>query len=333
MHIYQIESNFGLNNLKRSERDEKELGPQEVRLKMDSISLNFRDLLMVKGLYNPRQPLPLIPCSDAAGKIIEIGSEVNDWKVGDAVMPSFFANYEDGLATKQKLSQTLGGPLDGTLRESMVLPERGLIRQPKGWTHAESSTIPCAMLTAWSALHSGDKLETVLIQGTGGVSIAALQLAKSLGAKVIATSSSDEKLERLKELGADEVINYKTQTNWGKQVKSLTNGVGVDVVVEVGGAGTLEQSLRAVCVGGCIAMIGVLSGVKSEVNLTSILMRHIRVQGIIVGHKKGMLDLVSHLETTDIRPIISDRFSFDDAVGAFHHMEAAKHFGKIVVNM
>lgn len=331
MHIYQIENNFGLNNLRASERDEKPVGPKEVRLEIEAVSLNFRDLLMVKGLYNPRQPLPLIPCSDAGGTISEIGSEVQNWKVGDAIMPSFFANYEDGLPTKQKLSQTLGGPLDGTLRESMVLPERCLIRQPRGWTHAESSTIPCAMLTAWSALHSGDKLESVLVQGTGGVSIAALQLAKSLGAKVIATSSSDEKLERLKELGADEVINYKTQKNWGKEVKSLTNGVGVDVVVEVGGAGTLEQSLTAVCVGGCIAMIGVLSGVQSEINLIPILMRQVRVQGIIVGHKKSMLELVAHLETTDIRPIISDRFSFEDTVDAFRHMEAAKHFGKIVI--
>ncbi len=286
MQIYQIESEFGVNNLKRAERDRLPLGEDEVRLEIDSISLNFRDLLMVKGLYNPRQPLPLIPCSDAAGTIIEIGSAVKAWKVGDVAIPSFFSNYETGLPTKEKLSQTLGGPLDGTLRESMVLPERALLRPPKNWTLAQASTLPCATLSAWSALKSGDKLDSVLVQGSGGVSIAALQLAKSLGARVIATSSSDKKLERLKALGADELINYRSNKDWGKEVKTLTNGVGVDIVVEVGGAGTLEQSLKAVCVGGTIAMIGVLSGVQSEVNLIPILMRQIRIQGIIVGHKE-----------------------------------------------
>lgn len=332
MNVYQITESFGLKNLRKAKREERPLGEHEIRMQVSAVSLNYRDLLMVQGKYNSKQPLPLIPCSDGAGVICEIGSAVRDWQIGDAITTCFFSDYQEGQPTKEKLASSLGGPLEGTLRERIILSEKGIVRQPKGWTHAESATLPCAALTAWKGLHAGKgPAERVLIQGTGGVSIAALQLAKSLGMTVIMTSSCDEKLKRAKALGADFLINYRSQPAWGKEVKKLTNGIGVDLIIEVGGANSLKESLIAIRPGGTISMIGILGGTHSKLNLIPVLMQQVRIQGIIVGSQKNHKDLIRHLDTTSIRPVISDRFSFDDIIPAFEHLRSAKHFGKIVI--
>lgn len=336
MRVLEIRAQFGLDNLQFTEREVGEPGPGEVLLEMKAASLNFRDLLTIQGFYNPRQPLPLIPCSDGVGEVIALGEGVNSEMMGKRVLPLFAQRWLSGEPTKEKLMSTLGGPLDGVLREKMILSAESLVEVPDYLSDEEAACLPCAALTAWSALiaQGGVKAgDEVLTLGTGGVSLFALQFAKMAGAKVIITSSSDEKLHRAIELGADEVINYRKDAKWGKVVKERTDGRGVDHVIEVGGAGTLAQSLRAVRIGGTISLIGVLSGGLQEINVIPILMQNIRVQGVIVGHKEMFEDMNRAMEVHKIRPVVDQVFSLDEVPEAFDRMAEGAHFGKICVRI
>ncbi|HQN97691.1 MAG TPA: NAD(P)-dependent alcohol dehydrogenase, partial [Thermoanaerobaculales bacterium] len=270
MRAIEIRGGFGLDNLQLGERPDPAPGPGEVLLRMRAVSLNYRDLMTVEGSYNPRQPLPLVPCSDGVGEVAAVGEGVSRVAVGDRVATLFSQGRMGGRPTVEELRATLGGPLDGTLAELMVLPERGVIRVPEHLSDAEAATLPCAALTAWSALVEQGRVaagDTVLVQGTGGVSIFALQFAQMLGARVIVLSSSDDKLVKARRLGAWQEINYLDDPQWGKTVRELTGGVGVDHIVEVGGAGTLAQSLQAIRVGGEISLVGVLAGGASELSI------------------------------------------------------------------
>ncbi len=338
MRCYVIADGFGLENLKLVERAPPQPGPYEVRVAVRAVSLNYRDLMMARGHYNPRQPLPLVPCSDGAGDVIAVGPSVTRFKVGDRVAGCFFQSWASRPVPRDKaaIRSSLGGPIDGMLAEEICLHEEGVVRAPADLSYAETATLPCAALTAWSALISQGRLtssDTLLVQGTGGVALFALTFAKSVGARVIITSSSDEKLAKARALGADETINYVQQPKWGKAVRALTDGVGADHVLELGGAGTLAQSLEAVRSGGQVSMIGVLTGGAGQINLTPILMRNIRVQGVLVGPRTDFEAMNRAIEHNKIRPVISDTFAFSEAKAAFEHMAAAKHFGKICISL
>jgi NADPH:quinone reductase-like Zn-dependent oxidoreductase len=336
MRVFEIQDSFGLDSLMLADRAEPAPGPGQVKLEMRAASLNYRDLLMTLGHYNPKQPLPLIPCSDGVGEVVEAGEGVTRVAVGDRVATSFFQTWIDGPPAMAKLRGTLGGPLDGTLAETMVLGEEGVVRVPEHLSDCEAATLPCAGLTAWSALVEQGSVgpgDTVLVQGTGGVSIFALQIARLLGARVIVTSSSDAKLERARELGAWQTINYSDDPVWGKTAREMTGGVGVDHVVEVGGAGTLEQSVAAVRVGGQVSVIGVLSGVSSELNIIPVLMQNLRLQGILVGSRESFVRMNRAVETHRLRPVIDRVFGFSEVPAALRHMASGRHFGKICVSI
>jgi len=325
---------FGLENLTLVDRPDPEPGPGQVLLRVRARSLNFRDLLMVRGKYNPKMPLPVVPLSDGVGEVVAVGDGVERAKVGDRVSPIFAQRWIAGTPTKTELRSTLGGPLDGTLRELMVCSEEAVVPVPEHLSDEEGATLPCAALTAWSALVEQGGVapgDTVLVQGTGGVSVFALQLATMLGARVIATSSRDDKLERAKELGASELINYKSTPEWGKAARALTDGRGVDHVVEVGGAGTLEQSIRATKPGGTISLIGVLAGGAAPVNLTPVLMQNIRIQGVLVGHRQGFENMNRAIAHHRLRPVVDRVFPFAEAREAMQHLASQKHLGKVCI--
>ena len=332
MHVYVLENAFGLENLHHIERDTPKPGQGQVLVRVRAVSLNYRDLLVTKGLYNPRMPLPRVPCSDAAGEVVAISEGVATVRVGDRVCGTFFQNWVDGPVTDAAARTTLGGDLDGVLSEYVLLSERGVIQCPKSLSFEEASTLPCAALTVWNALTTDFDVrgKTVLLQGTGGVSIFSLQFAKSLGARVLITSGNDAKLARAIEMGADAGVNYKTNPDWDKWAKQQTEGAGVGLVVEVGGPGTLDRSVRAVKYGGRITLIGVLAG-GSSFNPTPLLMRNICLQGIFVGSRSMFEAMNRHIESTKIKPIIDKVFPFADAPAAFRHLESAAHFGKVVI--
>ncbi len=325
---------WGVENLVLAERPEPRAGAGQALVRMRAASLNYRDLLMVRGEYNPKQRLPLVPCSDGCGEVVAVGEGVTRAAVGDRVCPTFHQRWIAGEPTRELLRGTLGGPLDGTLAELMVVDEQGLVRPPEHLSDEEAATLPCAALTAWNALVTEGRVtaaDTVLVQGTGGVSIFALQLAVLSGARVIVTSSRDEKLARARELGAWEAINYREQPGWGARAAELTGGRGVDLVVEVGGAGTLEQSLRAVRPGGTIALIGVLSGATTELRLNSVLMRKIRVQGIIVGPRESFEAMNRAVAHRRLRPVVDRVFPLAEVRAAFDHLASGRHFGKVCI--
>jgi NADPH:quinone reductase-like Zn-dependent oxidoreductase len=325
---------FGLENLALVEREEPRPGPNEVVVRFHAASLNFRDLMFVKGVYNPRAKLPSIPLSDGAGEVVEIGSEVSQWKTGDHVCPIFNQSWLDGRPSLQKNRATLGaGDRDGVAREYGAFNENGLVRIPEHLSFEEAATLPCAGVTAWHALVESGQLragETVLTLGTGGVSIFALQFSKMHGAAVISTSSSVEKLNRARELGANETINYKLTPDWDKEVSRLTNNIGVDHVVEVGGTGTLSKSVNSVRVGGHVALIGVLAS-GGDFDPRRILMKGVRLQGIFVGSRQMFEDMNSAIEVDRMKPVISKIFAFEELPEALKYMEAGSHFGKIVL--
>lgn len=334
MRAYEIRDAFGLEHLVPTERPDPTPGPFQVRMRVQATSLNFRDLLMVKGQYNPRQKLPLIPCSDGAGVVDAIGPGVTRCKVGDRVMGAFSQGWLAGEPTRAKLATTLGGPLDGALADTLLLHEDGVVHTPPHLSDAEAATLPCAALTAWSALVTYGKLEageTVLVQGTGGVSMFALQFAKLLGARVIVTSSSDAKLQRARALGADEGINYASTPDWDKAARALTDGLGPHHIIEVGGANTLEKTLKCIRFGGTISAIGVLTGSASSVSLIPILMQNVRLQGILVGHREGFEHMNRAISQAKLRPVVDRVFPFAEARQAFEHMASGSHFGKLVI--
>ena len=323
---------FGIPNLKLVERPEPTAGPGQVIVAVRAVSLNYRDLLMVKGQYNPRLPLPRVPCSDGAGEIVAVGPGVTQVAVGDRVCGTFMQLWHSGPINDVAARSTLGGDLDGMMAERVVLAEEGVVKVPAYLSFEEAATLPCAAVTAWNALVEGGLKvgETVLIQGTGGVSIFALQIAKMFGARVLVTSGSDEKLKRAIEMGASAGVNYKTTPEWDKWARAQTGGVGVDRVVEVGGAGTLERSVKAVRTGGDIALIGVLSGMGT-VNPLLILMKAVTVRGIFVGSRSMFEDMNRAFEQNQVRPVVDRAFAFEEFPKALEHLEAAGHFGKVVI--
>lgn len=336
MRAWEIQSGFGLANLRLAERPDPRPGPAQVLIRVRAVSLNYRDLLTVEGKYNPKQKLPLIPCSDGAGEVVAVGEGVTRVKPGDRVCGIFAQRWIAGEPSREKLRSTLGGPFDGMLAELVVLHEDGVVVVPPHLTWEEAATLPCAGVTAWSALVTHGRLtagDTVLLLGTGGVSIFALQLARLLGLRAIITSSSDEKLERARQLGASGLINYRKTPEWSGAVRELTAGTGVDLVVEVGGAGTLEQSLRSVRMGGTVCLIGNLAGLAAQVPLALVFMQQVRVQGILVGHREGFEAMSRAIAQHEMRPVIDRTLSFEEAPGAFEGMAAGGHFGKICVKV
>ena len=332
MKAFEIQNSFGLDALNLIERADPRPGYGQVLIKLRVVSLNYRDLMVVKGLYDPNIPLPLIPFSDAVGEVVALGSGVTRVKVGDRVAGIFFQKWLSGKLTEEKTRSALGGTIDGLLAEYAVLHEDGVVSVPEHLTDIEAATLPCAAVTAWNALSGNVKAgDTVLIQGTGGVSIFALQFAQVLGAKVIATCSSDEKLERLQSLGVTETINYKQTPDWGKKAYEITGGV--DHVVEVGGAGTLNESLKAVSYGGKISLIGVLTGGKGEISTGAILMKNVRVQGIYVGSREMFEDMNRAIALHKIRPICDRVFPLESVRSALEYMESGEHFGKICIQL
>ncbi|GMU92413.1 MAG: NADPH:quinone oxidoreductase [Candidatus Hydrogenedentota bacterium] len=338
MKTIEIQGSFGFDNLAVVERLEPEPGPGQVLVQVKAVSLNYRDLLTVQGFYNPRQPLPLVPLSDGVGEVVAVGEGVTRVQVGDRVAGCFAQGWVAGPPSREKLlNTTLGGPLDGMLTEQIALSQEGVVRVPKHLGDEEAATLPCAALTAWSALvrhtPSVKPGDTVLVLGTGGVSMFALQFARLLGAEVIVTSSSDEKLERAKGLGAAHGINYSVNPQWSKVVRELTGGEGVDHIIEVGGTGTLTQSMRAVKMGGRISLIGVLSGPEAPLNLTPILMQDVRLQGVIVGHRESFDEMNRAIALHRLRPVVDKVFEFEDHRQAFDYMASGKHFGKICIRV
>ena len=336
MKAWEIRDAFGLDHLVLAERADAPLGAGQIRLRMTCASLNFRDSLMVRGAYNPKQGLPLVPCSDGVGVVEELGAGVSRVRVGDRVNPIFAQKWLGGEPTHVKLRSTLGGPFDGTLAEHMVLSEEGVVHVPSHLTDEQAATLPCAALTAWNALTGYTPVkagDVVLVQGTGGVSIFALQLAKMLGCQVIATSSSEEKLERVRALGADHTINYATQREWGKVARDLTGGTGVDNIVEVGGAGTLAQSLRAIRIGGQISLIGVLAGNQQDLNINPIFMQAVRVQGILVGHRESFEAMNRAIALHRLVPVVDRAYAFGEARAAFEALAKSQLFGKLCIRI
>ncbi|HYV04575.1 MAG TPA: NAD(P)-dependent alcohol dehydrogenase [Blastocatellia bacterium] len=334
MKAIEIQNKFGLDSLTLVERPDPVATAYHAVVKLRAASLNYRDLLTVEGKYNPRLPLPLIPVSDGAGEVVEVGEGVTRVKVGDRVVANFSQKWLGGEPARAKLGASLGGPLDGMLAEYRSLNEEGLVHVPSHLSNEEAATLPCAAVTAWNSLIKLGGLvagETVLVQGTGGVSIFALQFAKLAGAQVIITSSSDEKLERAKKLGADHGINYKTTPDWDKRAKELTGGLGVDHVIEVGGAGTFGKSLRAIKIGGHIGLIGNLSGNSTEVNLVQLLMQNVRVQGVLVGSRDTFEAMNRSIVLHAVHPVIDRVFPFEEARRAFEYMASGSHFGKICI--
>jgi NADPH:quinone reductase-like Zn-dependent oxidoreductase len=320
MRVWELQQ-FSIDDLRVADRADAEPGPGEAAIGVRAVSLNYRDWLMVIGDYNPRQPLPLIPCSDGAGEVIAVGPGVTRVKPGDRVMGAFSQTWIAGPPTREKLRGTLGGPLDGMLAERIVLPAEGLVHVPAYLSDVEAATLPCAAVTAWHALveeappvAAGD---TVLVQGTGGVSIFALQVARLHGARVIVTSSSDGKLERARALGAWQTINYSTTPDWDKAARAFTGGAGVDHIIEVGGAGTFGRSLRAVRVGGTVTIIGVLAGKTADVTMTLVLMQNLRLQGNLVGSREMFTRMTRAFEQHELallqRPVDEQRAIGRDA--------------------
>ena len=333
MKLYEGRTPEGPNGWVLTERDAPTPKANEALIAVKAASLNYRDLLLSK---NPNTKRPIVPLSDGAGEIIAVGADVTRFAVGDRVALNFFRDWTAGDIRAEYHDSAYGGAIDGLLTEQIAAPEHSLVAIPDSLSYAEAATLPCAAVTVWNALFEQAKLtvgETVLLLGTGGVSIFALQFAKMAGAKVILTSSSDAKLERAKAMGADETINYKTTPDWEKKVWDMTGKRGVDHVVEVGGAGTLDKSLQSTRTGGTVSIIGVLTGFDGQINPANILLRSIRVNGIYVGSVAMFERMNAAIAQSKIRPVIDRVFPFDAAQDALDYLERAGHFGKIVIEV
>ena len=323
---------FGIDKLALNEVDMPRPGPGEVLVRMRAASLNFRDYMVVAGTYNPKLKRPMIPLSDGAGVVESVGEGVTQFKHGDSVAGCFFQGWLDGPPTREKVRSALGGGIDGVLREYVVFSQDGLVPAPVGLSDEETATLPCAALVAWHALFEDDAAapgETVLIQGTGGVSIFALQFAAAAGLRTIVTSGSDEKLARARQLGASETINYKSTPDWDELARKLTGGEGVDRVIEVGGRDTLPRSLKAVRMAGIVSVIGALSGGEPSASAVPILMNSTRVQGVYVGSRAMFRRMNRAIELHRIKPVIDRTFEWTEIREALHYMETQQHFGKI----
>lgn len=336
MKAYQITGADGLQSLKSVSLADPNPGPDEVLIRIRAVSLNFRDHMNVMGIRGVTGPVPRIPCSDGAGEVVSVGQGVAHWKAGDRVVVPFMPSWLDGEFSQAHASQALGGAVDGLLRELVVIRAEALLTVPAHLSLEEAATLPCAAVTAWDALHSRGGLragETVLVLGTGGVSIFALQFAKLAGARVLATTSSDEKARRLLEFGADAVHNYKADPAWDEWALAQTGGRGVDKVIEIGGPETLNRSVKATRFGGHIALIGVLTGTSGEIQTVQILRKGIRLDGIYVGSRAMFAEMLGEMEKWQMKPVIDSTFEFEDAAAAFQRIESGRHFGKIVIRV
>ena len=335
MKRYVIDGTFTIDGLRQEETDVPRPGYGQALVRIRAVSLNYRDLLMVNGNYSRNLKLPLVPLSDGSGEVVEVGEGVTRWKAGDGVIPTFFQDWRGGRLTAEVAALALGGSCDGVLREYALFDEQGLVPLPQHLSFEEGATLPCAGVTAWNCLHSGRLAcgDTVLVLGSGGVSTFALQFARAAGARVIATSGSDAKGECLKKMGASDVVNYRSEPTWEKRVLELTGGRGVDIVVEVGGAGTLAQSIKATRIGGHISLIGVLAGQRGEVNPLPAVMKGICIQGIYVGSREMFEAMNRAISLHGIRPVIDRVFPFDQVRQAFRHLESGAHIGKVVVTI
>jgi len=331
MKAVRLRSPGGLENLEQTDMpDPGEPGPGEIRVRIHASSLNYHDYGVVSG--NRRAADGRIPMSDGAGVVEAVGPGVDEFAAGDSVVSTFFPSWLDGPARIGDFTTTPGDGVDGYAREQVVRPATWFTRAPEGFSHAEAATLTTAGLTAWRALIVDGGLkagDTVLTLGTGGVSIFALQFARLTGARVIATSSSEEKIEQLCKLGAEHTINYREQTEWGSVVREMTGGRGVDHVIEVGGPGTLPQSIEAVRIGGHISLIGVLTGRAGEVPTGKLMAKQARLQGLIVGSRTHQQEMVRGIEAGGIRPVIDTTFGLETIADAFRHEAAGRHFGKI----
>jgi NADPH:quinone reductase-like Zn-dependent oxidoreductase len=336
MKAFQITGSDGFQSLHLAEIPNPTPGFGEVVVRIEAVSLNYRDYANVTGTRGIRGPVPRVPCSDGAGTVVALGDGVSQWSIGDRVVCPFMPTWQSGGFAAQHAGAALGGAVDGLLREQACLPAESLLPIPEGYSFSEAATFPCAAVTAWNALMVKGGLkpgETVMTLGTGGVSIFALQLAKLCGARVLTTTSSEAKANKLRELGADEVHIYSGDPNWDTWALSQTNGSGVDKVVEIGGPDTLNRSINATRFGGHIALIGVLTGLSGEIQTVQLLRKGIRLDGVYVGSKAMMAEMINAMVQGQLRPVIDSTFDLTDAAAAFRHMESGKHFGKIVVQV
>ena len=334
MKVAAVKKPGGPGNLVIEERPDPAPGHGEVLVRVRASSLNYHDFVVVMG--GIPTPDGRIPMSDGACEVVAVGEGVTKWKVGDKVLSLFFPGWQSGQIEAAGFNSVPGDGADGFGAELVAAPETAFTRMPEGWTFEEAATLPCAALTAWRGMFAEGGLKAgdwVLTQGTGGVSIFALQLAKAAGCRVISTSSSTEKLEKLKALGADHVINYKETPEWGAEAFKLTGGRGVDEVVEIGGPGTMAQSIAACRPGGHISLIGVLTGVSGEVPTAALFSRNITLSGITVGSRRMQEDMIDAIEANGIKPVIDSTFPLDKIADAFAHQASQKHFGKIVLTI
>jgi NADPH:quinone reductase-like Zn-dependent oxidoreductase len=327
---------FGIENLKRVRLPDPVPQYGQVLVRVHAVSLNYRDLMVVQGRYNPKMHLPRIPCSDGAGEVVAVGEGVTRVQPGERVAGIFMQNWIDGEPDAAKIKGALGGDIDGMLAELVVLHEDGVVRIPEHLSYAEAATLPCAGVTAWNAVSEVGNVkagDVVLIQGTGGVSIFALQFAKLLGARVLGTSSSDAKLERAQQLGLDAGVNYRQRADWDVWAMEQTRGRGVDLVVEVGGAGTFMRSVGSVRIGGWVAQIGVLSDSTEAIVISRLLHKQVRLRGIYVGSRAHFEKMNRAITQHRTKPLVDEMFSFQDAPAALRRMETGQHFGKLVVRI
>jgi NADPH:quinone reductase-like Zn-dependent oxidoreductase len=334
MKSYLVKTDAGIDAIECIDQPEPDCRPGTVKIRMRAASLNYRDLGVAAGGYLRNDTRPVVPLSDGAGEISEVGDGVTKWKVGDRVSPIFVQNWIDGSVDDAMLRTSLGGGINGVLSEFMVVPENSIVAIPDSMTFGEAATIPCAAVTAWHALFEVNRLmagQTVLLLGTGGVSIFALQLAKTAGARVIITSSSDKKLKIAKSLGADQTVNYQAHPDWHREVKQLTDGEGVDHVVEVGGPGTLEKSIKSTKVGGNIHLIGVLDSPSAKISPMLSVFNLLNIRGIYVGSRTMHERTIDAMITNKIKPVIDKSFSFDESLDAYRYFASQKHVGKVVI--
>jgi len=325
---------FSLEQLVTAERPTPQPGVGEVLVKLRAVSLNFRDQLVVQGKYNPRMKLPRVPVSDGAGEVIAVGEGVTAWKPRDRVVIPFMPAWSKGPLSPTAAASALGGDVDGLLREFVVIAADALLPIPPHLSFEQAATLPCAGVTAWNGLFDSGHLQpgqTVLLQGTGGVSLFGLQFAKAAGATTILTSSSDAKLERALSLGADHTLNYTTEPAWDKRVLEITSGRGVDLTLEVGGTGTLSKTCRATAFSGHVSLIGVLAGIAGDVQIGHILHKALTVRGIYVGSREMFAAMNAAIMQDKLEPVIDRVFDFAESIEAFRHLETGRHFGKIVI--
>ncbi|KAH9911901.1 NAD-P-binding protein [Fomitopsis serialis] len=334
---YRLPKTDGFHNLALNDASIRPPKSTEVLVKVHAVSLQFRDLIIAKGQYPLGQKDNVVPGSDMAGEILAVGEDVKDWAVGDKVCANFAVDHIFGDVTEDIKQSGLGGPIDGVLTEYKVLPAHCLVRIPDGWSYIEASTLPCAAVTAYNALLGANPLkggDTVLVLGTGGVSIFGLQIAVASGATVIATSSSDNKLAVAKKLGAKHVVNYKKTPDWEQEVLRITGGRGVDHVIEVGGPGTINKSLASTRYAGTVSVIGFVAGAGDMSNLPGIILgKGVHVRGILIGSRTQFEALVRLIETTGLKPVVDKVFAFEETRAAYEYLESQQHVGKVCVQV